>query len=167
MMSISRYEDYTALHNDFSEAYQVVNKYVLDLYIMPRKFIEETGPALDRFIREYSIPGTPRTHDLSTKSILEFISQVDAFTLDTVNLFNEHKGHVDGCALYMKKVKELERKHDAASMAECADEFLELAPDLLDLHSKLNRIKVQADVMVNRLAKLELRWVRIKTRVNE
>ena len=167
MTSISKYEDYSTLHNDFSEDYQEINKYVLGLYAYPKKIIDETAPALDRFIREYSVPGTPRSHDLSTKAIFEFISQVDVFTAETVELFNEHKLHVNCCAAYMKKVVEIEQKQDTNLDAECADDYIKLVPYVLNLRNQLTRLKRKADNMIARLTKLELRWVRIKARVDQ
>ena len=166
-ISTSQYEYYTALHNDFSEAYKTVNQYVISLYSLPKKFIEETGPMLDRFVREYSVPGSPRNHDLSTRAILDFVGQVDAFTLNTVELFDLHKKHVDNCVSYMKQVHQLETLHHTSSLSECANDYIGLTPQLQVLQNGLTEIKLKADNMVRRLEKLEVRWEKIKPRVNE
>jgi regulator of replication initiation timing len=67
----------------------------------------------------------------------------------------------------MKKVAELERKHEADSVVECTDDYIQLAPDVLNLQNQLTGLKQKADDMMSRLTKLQLRWVRIKSRVDE
>lgn len=166
-ISTSQYEYYAALHNDFSEAYTTVNQYVISLYTLPKHFIDETGPLLDRFVREYSIPGSPRNHDLSTRAILDFVGQVDAFTLNTVELFDLHRTHVDNCSAYMKVVHELETKHTNSTLTECATDYVRLTPQLQVLQNGLTEIKLKADNMVRRLDTLEKRWEKIKPRVTE
>jgi hypothetical protein len=161
-ISTSRFQYFNQLHSYFSQAYPAVNHYIIDLYALPRNFIMETGPVLDNFIRDYSVPHTPGVGDLSGRAVLEFISEVDKFTRETMVLFEEHKTHVDQCDTYMKKVTQLEQRQQEVGVTKCMPEYIELTPDLIKLNNSLTEIKVKADEMMKRLAGLELRWTGLK-----
>ena len=153
---------YKALHDVFTVDYHQINEYILDLYNRPMQFIEETGPPLDRFLREYTLPGAPRPADMPTGAILEFIGQIDEFTGQTVSLFDEHKAHVDECAKYMQKVSVL--KNNTKSISQ--EEVEGLTPQLISVHEGLKRIKEKADYMTGKLEKLESRWAFMKGAIN-
>ena len=159
------YKYYSALHDVFSADYHVINQYVLDIYMRPKQFIDETGPSLDRFLREYTIPGAPRPAEVPTHTVLEFISQIDEFTAQTTGLFDEHKVHVDMCADYMKKVTLL-RERSEVMEEEVLPEFTDLTPELLKVHQGLKTIKDKADSMAERLEHLQQRWAGIKGAIN-
>ena len=55
-----QYEYYRCVQHDFTEAYKMVDSYVRDLYVLPKKFVESTGPVLDKYIKEYSFEGSGR-----------------------------------------------------------------------------------------------------------
>jgi hypothetical protein len=162
MTSLEMFDRYNNLHTEFGEAYQLVNQHVLDAYGRPRNFIRETAPVIDRFIRENSVPGAPRQRDLSAQSVFEFIHQTDDFTFKTIELFDEHKAHVEDCVNYLKKVAALKKKHSLSTVDEKADDYIRLTPELHQLQNGLSVIKLKADQMLARLEKLELRWMRIK-----
>lgn len=157
---------YNALHDIFSVDYHEINQYILDLYNRPKQFIEETGPPLDRFLREYTLPGAPRSAGVSTGAILEFIGQIDEFSCQTAGLFNEHKAHVDQCTKYMQKASQLKtiEKHGPANRV--VSELTDLTPELISVHEGLKQIKQKADSMAEKLEKLEARWGDVKNAIN-
>ena len=157
-----QFDDYTTLHSNFAEYYVVINKYIMELYSMPRKFIVETGPVLDRFLREHTVPDVPKSSDNSSMSVLQFISHLDDFTIDTVKLFTEHKTHIAACAGYLKRVTELQTIYGDDETAQYIHESISLTPELVSLHNGLVAIKAKADAMIMRLKKLELKWDGIK-----
>jgi hypothetical protein len=160
-----RFEYYSNLHNTFNETYASVNLYVMGLYALPRKFIMETGPVLDRFLKEYTVPGAPKNSELSKKAVLEFIGRVDVFTVETIQLFEEHKNHVHNCREYMHKVAQIQGGLAGTTIAERVISYVELTPELLKLHNGILSIQEKAKLMVIRLEKLELGWRRIRTAV--
>jgi len=163
-MQFSRndYQYYNALHEVFSADYREINQYLLDLYVRPKQFIDETGAPIDRFLREYTLPGVPRMAEVPTQAVLEFISQIDEFTSETTGLFNEHKAHTDMCAEYMQKASLLKGKKDA----EDKEALLELTPELVKVHEGLKKIKEKADYMAERLENLQNRWAGMKGVIN-
>ena len=89
---------------DFFEAYQLVNEYIAELYQLPRKFVEEAEPAMERYMKEYGIPrSAPRKNVLSCPDVQAFIEQLDDLTVDVLLLFKQHKSHFGKSAIYMKK----------------------------------------------------------------
>ena len=157
-------EYYRSLHTEFSEMCPVVNQYVIKLYARPRKFILETGPMLDQFIREQSMPGTPGSRSFPADAMMEFIGFVDDFTIETIELFNEHKSHVNDCKNYMKKTSELQAGEDGkyATMAD----YAQLTLEVIGLNKGLTRIKEKADKIIQRLDALETTWNIIKLKIN-
>jgi hypothetical protein len=160
-----QYEYYRCVQHDFNEAYKMINRYVADLYVLPKKFVENTGPSLDKFIKEYSFPENGNRTNGSFDTVLEFINQLDEFTEKTMDLFEEHKQHSDRSKAYQKKVTELNQKNSGRIISEYAVDFIELTPELTTLHKDLKRIKEKADAMVERLEKLELRWENVRVKV--
>ena len=160
-----QYELYRCVQHDFNEAYKMINKYVADLYLLPKKFIDNTGPALDRYIQEYSFPEGNGRNTTSFNTVLEFINQLDDFTQGTMELFNEHKRHSDRSRAYLQKVAEINEKNMGKIISEYAIEYVELTPELNSLHSELKNLKNKADAMVDRLERLELRWESLRVKV--
>ncbi len=155
------YRHYSLMHDIFSADYREINQYVLEMYDRPKQFIDETSAPLDRFLREYTLPGVPRQAEVPAHAVLDFISQIDEFAAQTVGLFNEHKAHVDMCAQYMHKV-ELLKEVEHGTDEEIRLNYMELAPELVDMHQGLKSIKEKADMMAEHLGKLQSRWAGIK-----
>lgn len=153
-----QFDHYSKLHNEFAEYYTVINKYIIELYALPRKFIVQTGPVLDRFLREHTVPGSPRDANNSSMSVLQFIGHLDDFTIDAIKLFTEHKAHVTACAEYLKKVTQLQQSYGEDETAQYMHESVGLTPELFNLHQGLIDIKAKADTMIMRLKKLEMKW---------
>ena len=156
---------YNALHDIFSVDYHEINQYLLSLYTRPKQFIDETGAPIDRFLREYSQPGQPRSAEVPTGAILEFIGQINEFTVQTTTLFDEHKVHVEQCAKYMQKVSMVRTVEKHGPSSQLAPELTELTPELIKVHEGLKVIKQKADSMTERLEKLEARWGSVRAAI--
>ena len=167
MMTLEgQYEYYRCIQHDFNEAYKLVNRYVADLYVLPKKLVENTGPALDRYIRDYSFPEKEGKSTTPYVVVLDFIEQLDEFTEGTVGLFKEHKTHSDRSKDFLKKVEELNQKCMGRMVSEYAVDYIELTPELKELQSGLKKIKERADTLVERLENLELRWENVRLKVS-
>lgn len=153
-----QYEYYRCIHHDFNSAYKMINDYVTDLYVLPKKLIDSNGPVLNKFITDYSFTKAKGSTATSYEFILEFIHQLDEFAEETQNLFKEHKIHSDKSKVYLRKVAELNERCTGRMVSEYAVEYVNLTPELTALHEGLKRIKAKADDMVDKLEKLELRW---------
>jgi len=164
-LSCHNHRYYNALHDVFTVDYHEINQYVLELYSRPKQFINETGPTLDRFLREYTLPGAPRPADLPTGVILDFIGQIDEFTTETTVLFEEHKTHVGQCARYMEKVTTMKNETNY-NMEKITPEMTDITSELVYVHEGLKRIKEKADCMAEKLEKLENRWATMKEVIN-
>ena len=159
-------ENYSCAQRDFNEAYKLVDNYVKDLYLLPKRLVENTAPALDKYIKEYSFPDGRAKNTTSFDVVLDFIDQLDDFTENTVHLFQEHKLHAERSKAYLRKVEGLKRKSAGKGAKESATAFVELTPELRELHNGLKHIKVQADEMVDKLERLELRWSILRVNVS-
>jgi hypothetical protein len=162
-----QYEYYRCVQHDFNETYRSVNKYVTELYMLPKKFVDDTGPALDRFIKDYYFPENSVSDNTNNSftTVVDFINQLDEFTQGTIELFAAHKLHTDRSRAYMQRVSQLNEKNHGKIVSEYAVDYIELTPELTTLHNDLRKLKVTADDMVNRLEKLELRWENIRERI--
>lgn len=160
-----QFEYYCCVQHDFSEACRMVDSYVRDLYVLPKKFVENTAPAINRYIKEYSFPEGEARNTTPFYAVLDFIEQLDDFTENTQNLYNEHKMHTERSKTYLRKVKRLSQKAAGKPVSTYAADFIELTPELSDLNKGLKRIKQQADEMVDMLEQLELRWDSLRVKV--
>lgn len=160
-----QYEYYRCVQHDFTEASKMVNSYVRDLYVLPKKFVENTGPALDKYIKDYSFAEGSRKSTTSYDAVLDFIDQLDDFTENTQTLYNEHKIHAYKSKVYLQKVESINERTTGKIVSEYAIDFIELTPELKELHASLKKIKSQADQMVDKLEQLELRWDSLRAQV--
>jgi hypothetical protein len=160
-----QFQYYCCVQHDFTEAQKLVDSYVRDLYVLPKKFVESTGPALDRYIKEYSFADEKRKNATPYEAVLDFIDQLDDFTENTVALYEHHKKHAEKSRKYLNKVEWLSRKSKGKIVKEYAGEFIGLTPELSVLNNGLKQIKTQADEMVEMLEKLELRWEGLQMQV--
>jgi len=160
-----QFEYYCCVQHDFTEAQKLVDSYVRDLYVLPKKFVESTAPALDRYIKEYSFPEGKSKNTTPYEAVLDFIDQLDNFTEDTCALYEQHKQHSEKSRKYLSKVDWISRKSKDKIVKECAGEFIGLTSELNELNKGLKQIKVQADEMVEKLERLELRWEDLRMEV--
>jgi len=160
-----QFEYYCCVQHDFAEANKLVDSYVRDLYVLPEKFVESTGPALDRYIKNYSFPDGEKRNVTPYDAVLDFIEQLDSFTENTFALYEEHKVLNEKSNKYLKKVEWMARKSKGKVVMEYAGDFVGLTPELVELNKGLKQIKARADEMVDMLEKLELRWEGLRMEV--
>ncbi len=153
-----QYEYYRCVQHDFNEAYKMVDSYVRDLYVLPKKFVENTGPALDNYIKDYHSGSNKLKITTPYDAVLDFIDQLDEFTEDTLQLFEEHKVYSEKRKNYLNKVENLKARTSGKIVSEFAVDFIELTPEVSELQKGLKKIKLHADEMVDKLERLELRW---------
>ena len=159
-------EQYNLSHHNFVEAYKMINEYVADLYQLPKKLVEDAGNALDNFCCEDSMSSTNIKLEKSCRVVIDFMDQLDEFTLQTIQLFNEHKKHVDATRIYIRKVYAIQAKPGINNASKEMQACNELTLELNKLLDGLREIKVKADEMVSRLEKLELRWENVRVKMN-
>lgn len=160
------YEQYNASHHNFIMAYKIINEYVAELYKLPKRLVEDAGQALDNFCCEDQKPAANYKIKKSCRVIIDFMDQLDVFTVHTIGLFNEHKKHVDQTRVYIRKISALKMKYNGSHTEKEMEEYARLAPELNKLLEGLRNIKQKADDMITRLEKLELRWENIKVKMN-
>ena len=162
----TNFEQYNLSHHNFIEAYKMINEYVAELYRLPKKLVEDAGEALDNFCSEEDKPETSLKVQKSCTVVIDFMDQLDEFTVHTIHLFNDHKKHVDATRSYIRKVSALKSKYPTGCSSHEWEEYKKLTPELNNLLNGLKLIKSKADDMIVRLEKLELRWENIKVKMN-
>jgi hypothetical protein len=153
------YENYNLNHSNFVGAYKLINEYVTDLYLLPKQFADDAGRVMDTISNQYAIPQAPQDSNATLRAVLDFVNQLDGLTMHTVNLFNEHKLHIDQTEVYMRQVESLKINNEEVSDLE----YSELAAEVSDLMKGLKSIKEKADKTIEWLDRLEERWEQIKT----
>jgi len=149
------YEQYCNLHRQFMDEYKVISVHVAELYQMPKKFIEENAAAMDRYMAESSVPGSPDSSDGSVRGVKDFIYRIEDFKLQIMGLFFEHRALIEKCSVYMHKVQQLKFTR---FNAETEQKFIELIPELTSLRFGLKCIEEKAGGMVGRLENVEGKW---------
>lgn len=149
------YEHYCNLHRQFMAEYKTISAHVAELYQMPKKFIEENASAMDRYMAECSVPGSPDSSDGSVRSVKEFIYRIEDFKLQIMGLFFEHRALIEKCTVYMQKVQELKMSPDTL---DAEAKFTELIPELTTIRFGLKCIEEKAGGMISRLQSVEGKW---------
>jgi hypothetical protein len=156
------YQNYLTLHQDFNEEHRSISRQITDLYQLPKKFMEQNEKAIQQRISESSVDGAPHHVELSPIGIRDFLFIVEDFKLQTMELFFEHRVHIDKCTLYVMKVNELKAKN-IGSESESRDQYVELIPQVEELRLGLSKLLEKAVVMAARLETIEARWNRINS----
>lgn len=157
------YEQYHLNHSNFVEAYKMVNEYVTELYRLPKQFLEETEGAINAVSAKHFTPKSPSSTDKSLRVVVEFMDQLEEFTMSTISLFNEHMKHIEATEVYMKKVIVMDSQASKAPAA--LAEYVNLTPEVNKLMDGLKEIKVKADDTLNWLERLELNWEEIQVKI--
>ena len=76
-----------------------------------------------------------------------------------MELFFEHRVHIDKCTIYVMKVSELQNKHEKSP--EYEEECIKLIPQLEELKQGLNNLLLKAEMMVENLEQINTRWQKI------
>ncbi|MES2619945.1 MAG: hypothetical protein V4615_03765, partial [Bacteroidota bacterium] len=147
------------------EAYQMINEYVAELYHLPEKLVEDAGQTLESMCCEKSKPLSDLKMHRSCQVVIDFMDQLDDFTVHTIKLFGQHKKHVEATRVYIRRVSALKTKHKGSNSVKELEDYNKLMPELDNLLNGLKLIKESADNMIARLDKLDLRWQTIKVKV--
>ncbi|MES2619946.1 MAG: hypothetical protein V4615_03770 [Bacteroidota bacterium] len=159
------YQNYLTLHQDFNQEHRIISKQITDLYQAPKKFMEENEKAIQSCLSGKKNDGTPHHAELSYNSIRDFLFIVEDFKLQTMELFFEHRVHIDKCTIYVVKVSDLQKKFEGKEEAEGANEYIQLIPQLEDLRAGLICLLDKAEIMITNLKEIEERWSRISSKV--
>jgi hypothetical protein len=158
------YQNYLSLHHNFNEEHRNISRQITDLYQLPKKFMEENEKAIQICVAERSSDGVPHHAEMSPIGIRDFLFIVEDFKLQTMELFFEHRVHIDKCTVYVMKVNELKAKTNGDDISEGKQEYIQLIPQLEDLISGLNCLLEKAMTMANRLKIIQNRWNSINSR---
>ena len=158
----SAYEQYHLTHSNFIEAYRMVNDYVTELYKLPKRFLEETEGTMNYLSSRQFAPKAPSANDQSMRVVVSFMDQLDEFTVNTIDLFNQHMKHIDATEVYLKKAMVLDNASPAVLSAPDAAVYTALIPEVERLLSGLKLIKERADDTLDWLEELEIDWENIQ-----
>lgn len=161
----SAYENYHLTHGNFVEAYKMVNDYVTELYKLPKQFLDETEGTMNLLNSTHFAPKSPSVKDKSMRIVVDFMDQLDEFTMHTIDLFNDHMKHIDETQAYLIKVKDIESKQTGKNTPEVAKEYTSLTPKVAELMDGLKQIKVRADETLSWLEKLEVKWEDVQVKI--
>ncbi len=158
-------ENYHLTHGNFVEAYKMVNDYVTELYKLPKQFLDETEGTMNLLTSTHFAPKSPSAKDKSMRIVVDFMDQLDEFTMHTINLFNDHMKHIDETQVYLNKIKAIESKLKGKGTPEVAQEYTSLTPKVNELMEGLKQIKVRADETLSWLEKLEVKWEDVQVKI--
>jgi hypothetical protein len=158
MQQLDTYQRYLNLHQDFNQEHKIISKRITDMYQLPKRFMEQNEKAIQKCFSEKAQDGVPHHAELSPSSVRDFLFVVEDFKLQTMELFFEHRVHIDKCTSYIMKVSELQAKYEGE------EEFVKLVPQLDDLRTGLKDLLTKAEVMVVNLDQIEKRWERISSK---
>ncbi len=156
------YDHYCNLHRQFIDEYKTISANIAELYQLPKKFIEENAVAMDRYMAESSVPGAPDSSDGTMRGVKDFIYRIEDFKLQIMGLFFEHRGLIEKCTEYMKKVQEIKSSADATGAEE---KLTALIPELTSLRFRLKCIEEKAGGMLTRLESVEGNWKNINEKM--
>jgi hypothetical protein len=152
---------------NLDEVCENVSRHFEEIYPLPKKFIEQTAPAVDKYLREFSNPSTHNGNYFVFQAIMGFMQQFDDFALMTNKLFTDYKTNLDEYKAYNLRLSGLNKKNEDAMSNESAQKFEELTPELMELSNRMKAVKERSEEMVKRLEKIETRWNKIKTRLKQ
>lgn len=153
-------ERFFKMHLEFVEECKLINREMKALYAMPHKFIERNASAIDQYMEEARIPGAPESFSRSLHGVREFVTQLEDFKHQTMQLFFEHRNHTDKCTDYLQKSQELRAKN-VDSIIDLSNGGDSLMDELSALRLGLNSIREKASVMTSQLGDIEGKWIAI------
>lgn len=163
----SAYENYHLTHSNFVEAYKMVNEYVTELYKLPKQFLDETEGTMGLISGKQFAPKAPSESDKSVRLVVDFMDQLDEFTMHTIGLFNKHMDHMDETEAYMQKAIALQDKVTPQNHGQFLKEYAVLTPQVNELMQGLKQIKERADDALAWMEKLELKWEDVQVKVRQ
>jgi hypothetical protein len=160
------YNCYRSLHHDFSVSYASLHKHMLDFYPLPKKFIEETGPRIENYVRNYSIKEVNAKKNLSVEMIFYFSGSFSQFAAETVKLFDDYRLLYDESGMYMKRLFKLKESNPGQNPAGSAEEYIEMIPGLNALVGGLKSVEEKVCETEKKLAQLEAEWQSIQQTIS-
>jgi hypothetical protein len=161
---IETYQQYLTLHNDFNEEHKNISRQITELYQLPKKFMENNQKAIQGCVAERNPNGVPHHVDMSPIGIRDFLFIIEDFKLQTMELFFEHRMHIDKCTMYVMQVNELKAKNTGKDISETKEDYVQLIPQLLEMRAGLNGLLGKAVAMAAHLETIEARWTRINSK---
>ena len=159
MQQQKTYQSYISLHEEFNHEHRILSKRITDMYQLPKEFMEEHEKGIQNCLNGRVQDGAPHHSELSHNGIRDFLFIVEDFKLQTMELFFEHRVHIDKCTIYVMKVSELQNKHEKSP--EYEEECIKLIPQLEELKQGLNNLLSKAEMMVENLEQIKTRWQKI------
>ena len=104
------YQSYLNLHQNFNEEHKSISRQITDLYQLPKNFMEENEKAIQMCLSDRKPSDAPHHVELSYHGMRDFLFIVEDFKLQTMELFFEHRVHIDKCTIYVMKVAEIQEK---------------------------------------------------------
>ena len=161
----SAFEHYHLTHNNFIEAYRMVNEYVTELYRLPKHFLDETEGTMNSISNKHFSPKAPSSNDKSMRVVVDFMNQLEEFTAHTIQLFNRHMDHIEATEVYMNKVKVLDSQSAGQKIDSFFPQYTKLTPEVDQLMEGLKQIKFRADETLSWLEKLEVKWEDVQVKI--
>ena len=158
------YQQYLTLHQDFNEEHRNISRQITELYQLPKRFMETNEKAIQACVAERHPDGVPHHAELSPIGIRDFLFIVEDFKLQTMELFFEHRVHIDQCTIYVMKVNELKAQNQGKDISETNEAYVQLIPQVEELRFGLSKLLEKAVAMANQLETLETRWNRINSK---
>lgn len=160
-------ENLKAVQHDLQEVYQDVTTRLEEIYPLPKKFIEQTAPAVDKYLKEFSKPSTGNDNYFVFQAIMGFMQQFDDFALMTNKIFTDYKVSADNYKEHEQRIIQLLQENTEDMVNESAKSYQELTPELIELSNRLKSVKERSEEMVKRLERIETRWNKIKSRIKQ
>jgi len=145
----------------------MVNEYVTELYKLPKRFLDETQGTMNLISSKQYAPKAPSSSDSSMRVVVDFMNQLDEFTVHTIDLFNKHMEHIDKTELYMKIAMALETKVAGKDLTLFTGEYSKITEQVNQLMYGLKQIKERADETLEWLEQLELQWEDVQIKVKQ
>ena len=164
MTSEEQYQQYLALHRNFSESYSQVYKHVMDFYPQPQKFIKEAAPEIDSYVERFSAYRTRVAGEESFQQFFYFAKSFKEFATETNGVFEEYQGLHGESGNYIKTIFKLKEK--GYGDTEDSTQYVELIPVLSKLIGGFEHVEKKTEEAAKRLQQLQSEWGNIKTKMS-
>lgn len=162
-----QFDSLKAAKHNLDEVYQTVTRHMQEVYPLPKKFIEQTAPVVDKYLKDFSNPGAGNNNYFVFQAIMAFMQQFDDFALMTNQIFTDFRVNSDNYKNYLERLRQLTEQNVTDMSNEPANNLDQLAPELMELSNRLKEVKDRSDEMVRKLEKMEDRWNKIRTRMKQ
>lgn len=165
MTNEEEYEQYIMLHRDFSKTYSQVYKHVMDFYPEPQKFVQETVPEIDTYVKGIAGSAHHPESQGSFQALTYFARNVKELAANANEVFEEYKALHNESGHYIKDIFRLKEK--VPDIETNPNEFTKLIPVLKKLISGFKRIERRTDETAKTLQQLQRDWKKLKTNISD